>query len=147
MSFWKWEPLTPYEEKQVLDAIAAAELNTSGEIRVHIDKWCKSDPLFKAQNLFGHLKMDQTKLRNGVLIYIAKDEQKFAIVGDTGINSRVPIGFWESAKDIMKAHFAKGELVSGISNGIAEVGEQLKTFFPYQDDNDENELPNEISYG
>ncbi len=146
MSFWKWEPLNSFEEKQVLEAIAKAELNTSGEIRVHIDKWCKTDPLFKAKNLFGHLKMDQTKQRNGVLIYIAKEEHKFAIVGDTGINSRVPIDFWDSTKDKMQAKFTPGEFVLGICTGIEEVGRQLKEIFPYQSD-DENELPNEISYG
>lgn len=145
MSFWKWEPLTSYEEKQVLEAIAAAELNTSGEIRLHLDKWCKTDPLYKAQNLFGHLKMDQTKERNGVLIYIAKKEHKFAIVGDTGINSRVPVGFWDSANELMKGYFAKDDLVGGICAGTAEIGEKLKEFFPHQSD-DTNELPNEISY-
>ncbi len=146
MSIWKWEPLNPNQERQVQETIAAAELNTSGEIRVHIDKWCKTDPLFKAKNLFGHLKMNETKGRNGVLIYVAMKEKKFAIVGDVGINTRVPVGFWDTTKDKMKARFAEGELVAGICEGIAEVGHQLKAFFPYESD-DENELPNEISYG
>jgi|TARA_B110000902_G_scaffold67923_1_gene80591 uncharacterized membrane protein len=146
MSIWKWEPLNPNQERQVLEAIAAAELNTSGEIRVHIDKWCKTDPLFKAKNLFGHLKMNETKGRNGVLIYVAMKEKKFAIVGDVGINTRVPVGFWDTTKDKMKSRFAEGELVAGVCEGIEEVGDQLKAFFPYESD-DENELPNEISYG
>jgi len=146
MSIWKWEPLDSYQEKRVLEAIAAAEQNTSGEIRVHLDKWCKSDPVFKAKNIFGHLKMEETKARNGVLIYVAMKEHKFAIVGDTGINSRVPIDFWESTKELMKASFQKDELVTGICDGIEEVGKQLKAFFPYESD-DENELPDDISYG
>ena len=86
MSILKWEPLTPEQEQRVLEAIAAAELNTSGEIRVHIDKYCKTDPVFKAMNLFSHLKMEKTNYRNGVLLYVAKLENKFAIVGDEGIN-------------------------------------------------------------
>lgn len=146
MSFWKWEPFNSFEEKQVLEAIAAAELNTSGEIRVHIDKWCKTDPVFKAKNIFKHLKMEETKERNGVLIYVALKEHRFAIVGDIGINSRVPAGFWESTKDAMKDHFSDGNTVAAVCAGIAEAGEQLKVFFPYQSD-DQNELPNEISYG
>ncbi|MDB4161663.1 TPM domain-containing protein [Bacteroidia bacterium] len=146
MSIWKWEPLNPNQERQVQEAIAAAELNTSGEIRVHIDKWCKTDPLFKAKNLFGHLKMNETKGRNGVLIYVAMKEKKFAIVGDVGINTRVPVGFWDTTKDKMKSRFAEAELVAGVCEGIEEVGHQLKAFFPYESD-DENELPNEISYG
>ena len=111
-----------------------------------MDKWCKTDPLYKAKNLFAHLGMDKTKERNGVLIYVAVKEKKFAIVGDEGINKVVPEDFWESTKEIIKLHLSKGELVAGLEAGIAEVGIQLKQFFPYQSD-DENELPNEISYG
>ena len=141
-----WKPLTQEEEQQLLQCIEEAERSTSGEIRVHLDKWCKTDALFKANNLFLHLEMDKTELHNGVLIYVAVNEHKFAIVGDTGINEVVPKDFWESTKDKMKTHFAAGNLVEGICSGIKEAGEQLKHYFPYQKD-DENELPNEISYG
>lgn len=144
---FSWHPFTPEEELQILTAIAQAELQTSGEIRVHVDKWCKTNPLFKARNTFLHLKMDTTKLRNGVLIYVAKNERKFAIVGDIGISEKVPADFWESTKEIMRKAFAEGNLVQGISLGIEEAGKQLKIHFPYDGDTDENELPNEISYG
>lgn len=143
---FKWRPLSEYEEKQVVDAVAAAELNTSGEIRIHLDKWCKTDPLFKARNIFDHLKMTETKLRNGVLVYVAVKEKKFAIVGDEGIDSVVPDNFWESTKDIMSSKFQEGSVADGISLGVEEIGVQLKKFFPYQSD-DVNELPDEISYG
>lgn len=142
-----WHPFTEQEEQQILKAIAEAELETSGEIRVHVDKWCKTNPLYKAKNTFIHLKMDATKLRNGVLIYVAKEEHKFAIVGDVGISEKVPADFWESTKEIMRAEFVKGAIVQAITLGIAEAGKQLKTHFPYDGDTDENELPNTISYG
>jgi uncharacterized membrane protein len=141
-----WKPFTEEEEKKLLQCIVEAEQNTSGEIRIHLDKWCKSDVVFKANNLFLHLGMDKTELHNGVLIYVAVNEHKFAIVGDKGINAVVPENFWESTKEKMKAHFVAGNLVEGICSGIKEAGEQLKQYFPYQED-DENELPNEISYG
>ncbi len=141
-----WKPLSEYEEKQVVDAIVEAEKQTSGEIRIHLDKWCKSDPLFKAQNIFDHLELQNTKLRNGVLIYVAVKEHKFAIVGDQGIDAVVPGDFWESTKEKMRAQFASGNLAGGVVAGIQEAGIQLKNHFPYQED-DENELPNEISYG
>ena len=146
MSILKWEPLTPEQEQRVLEAIAAAELNTSGEIRVHIDKYCKTDPVFKAMNLFFHLKMEKTNFRNGVLLYIAKLENKFAIVGDEGINKVVPADFWESTKELMKASFSKGEITEGLEQGVNEIGVQLKEYFPYED-GDINELPDTISYG
>ncbi len=142
-----WEPLTPEEENNVLQAIAAAELETSGEIRVRIDKWCKTDPVFKANNLFSHLEMEKTEQSNGVLIYVAMKEHKFAIVGDVGISRVVPADFWESTREIMKSYFAKGKIVEGIEAGIAEVGVQLKKYFPHQGGDDVNELSNEISYG
>jgi uncharacterized membrane protein len=141
-----WKPLSEFEEKQVVDAIAEAEKQTSGEIRVHIDKWCKTDPIYKAQNLFNSLGLEETALRNGVLIYVAAQEHKFAIIGDVGINHVVPRNFWESTKDEMKEEFKKGNLAGGICAGIKEAGIELKAHFPYSDD-DENELPNEISYG
>ena len=146
MSIFKWEPLTTEQEQRVLEAIAAAELNTSGEIRVHIDKYCKTDPVFKAMNLFSHLKMEKTNYRNGVLLYIAKLENKFAIVGDEGINKVVTADFWESTKELMKASFSKGEITEGLEQGVNEIGVQLKEYFPYED-GDINELPDTISYG
>ena len=142
-----WEPFSEAEEKQILSAIKAAEQTTSGEIRVHIDKWCKTDPVFKAQNLFGHLKMDETKLRNGVLIYIALHEHKFAIVGDIEIDNKVGSHFWESTKDKMASNFKQGAIINGICEGIKEAGIQLQKYFPYDRNSDENELTDDISYG
>lgn len=146
MSFLKWEPLSSEEEQKVLFAISEAELKTSGEIRVHIDKWCKTDPVFKANNLFLHLKMDKTANKNAVLIYVAKKEKKFAIVGDVGIDAVVPNDFWDEAKEHMTNSFRSDDLVGGLCKGIQLVGEQLKEFFPYEN-GDINELPDEISYG
>lgn len=142
-----WTPFSEEEEKRILQAIKQAELTTSGEIRVHIDKWCKTDPVFKAQNIFGHLEMDQTKLRNGVLIYVALKEHKFAIVGDIEIDNKVGSHFWESTKEKMKTKFKSGDVINGICDGIQEAGIQLQKFFPYDRKTDINELPDEISYG
>jgi uncharacterized membrane protein len=146
MAWFKWEPFTPEEEHRVLHAISEAELNTSGEIRVHIDKWCKTDPVFKACNVFDELEMGKTDGRNAVLFYVAKKEKKFAVIGDVGIDQVVPDDFWNSTKNIMTRSFAKGDIVGGVCEGIHEVGAQLKKYFPYESD-DTNELPDEISYG
>ncbi|MGB0849662.1 MAG: TPM domain-containing protein [Bacteroidia bacterium] len=146
MSFFKWEPLSEEEERKVLQSIAEAELNTSGEIRIHIDKWCKTDPVFKANNVFSHLKMEKTEARNGVLLYVALKEKKFAIVGDKGIDAVVPRDFWESTASIMRKNFSAGTVVEGICKGVQEVGVQMKKYFPYES-GDINELPDEISYG
>ncbi len=138
--------LTNAEEKEVVEAIRLAEKNTSGEIRVHIEKETAIAPLERAMAVFHELKMTETKDRNGVIIYVAVKSKQFAIYGDKGINDVVDSDFWESTKDIMKNHFAKGENKLALVNGIEKAGEQLKVFFPYQDD-DTDELSNEISKG
>ena len=80
---------TPDQQKSIQKSIANAELNTSGEIRVHIDDKCKEAVLDKAADTFHMLKMDKTDLRNGVLFYLAVSDHKFAILGDKGINEKV----------------------------------------------------------
>ena len=138
--------LSKEEERQVVQAIQSAEHQTGGEIRVHIESVCKGNVLDRAAWLFKSLKMHETVLRNGVLIYLSTSDRKFAIIGDAGINAVVPAGFWDDVKDQMISNFSKGDLVQGFVLGIGKVGEKLKEFFPYQKD-DTNELPDEISYG
>jgi len=133
------------EELQILNAIRLAESNTSGEIRVHIENNCKTEVLDRAAQIFDLLKMQKTELRNGVLFYLAIRDRKFAILGDVGINAKVPEDFWDNIKELMLEHFKKGEFAIGLSQGIIQAGEQLKKHFKHQDD-DVNELSDEISY-
>ncbi len=134
------------EQKQIVAAIQAAEKETSGEIRLHLESHCKGDPLQRAIVLFQKLKMHETKLRNGTLIYLAVKDRKFAIFGDEGINKVVPENFWEDVKEVMREKFTQDNFLEGILEGIQRIGEKLKAFFPYQQD-DVNELTDEISMG
>ena len=134
------------EEQTLIQSILVAEKNTSGEIRIHIEKETGKAPMDRALEVFYELNMNQTELRNGVLIYIAIQGKKFAILGDEGINNKVPDDFWDSEKELIHAHFAKGEFTTGLELAILEVGKKLKEFFPYQSD-DTNELSDEISKG
>ena len=133
------------EDHRVVEAIRQAELNTSGEIKVHIENRCKGDVEERSLFVFNHLKLDQTKLRNGVLIYLAVKDHKFAILGDEGINKVVEKDFWNDVKDLMLSHFREGRFVEGLEQGIQRCGEKLKAYFPYQSD-DVNEIPDDISY-
>ena len=137
---------TDAEKKQITDAIKAAELNTSGEVRVHVEGHCKGEVLDCAAYWFGKLDMHKTAARNGVLFYLAVTDRKFAILGDSGINTKVPENFWEEIKEHMLSRFKDARFADGLSEGIIMAGEQLKTHFPYQDD-DVNELSDEISFG
>lgn len=136
---------TDAQKKQIQDAIADAEFNTSGEIRVHVDNSCKLDVLDRAANVFHELQMDATELRNGVLFYLAINDRKFAILGDKGINEKVPADFWDHIKEVILGYFKKEQFTEGLSKGIEMAGEKLKAYFPYQD-NDTNELSNEVSF-
>ncbi len=133
------------EELQIMDAIRAAESNTSGEIRIHIENKCNTEVLDRASQLFDLLKMQKTERRNGVLFYLAVKDKKFAIIGDVGINSKVPEKFWDDIKELVLEHFKEGDFAAGLSHGIIQTGAQLKKHFKYQDD-DVNELSDEISY-
>jgi uncharacterized membrane protein len=138
--------LTKSEEVEVVEAIRLAEKNTSGEIRVHIEKKTSVAPIERAIEVFHELKMDETHLRNGVLIYVAVKSKQFAICGDKGINEKVTDNFWNSTKEIMAAHFKNGKNKQALVDGIYNAGQQLKKYFPHQDD-DVDELTNEISTG
>lgn len=138
-----------FSEQQRIElhsAIIEAELNTSGEIRVHVEESVKGDVLDRAAYVFEKLGIHETKLRNGVLFYLAIDSKKYAILGDAGINTKVPENFWDSIKNRMAESFTNGDFAEGLGTGIILAGEQLKKHFPYMED-DVNELSDDISYG
>ncbi|WP_149277632.1 TPM domain-containing protein [Pareuzebyella sediminis] len=138
--------LTADEEQEIVQAIRAAEKNTSGEIRVHIEPHTRLETMERAKEVFHILKMDNTKEENGVLIYVAVNDQKFAICGDRGIDRVVPKDFWHSTRNAIQTQFEKGRFKQGLINGILEAGRELKVHFPWQHD-DKNELSDEISKG
>lgn len=138
--------LTSEEEHEIVQAIGKAEKNTSGEIRVHIEKETSIAAIDRAVEVFQLLNMENTQQRNGVIIYVAVKSKQFAIYGDKGINEKVQDDFWNSTKDVMASYFQNGNFKQGLIDGILKAGEQLKTHFPYQE-NDTNELSNEISKG
>ncbi len=145
--------LTPEEEAEIIEAIQTAERKTSGEIRVHIEAHSvsqkdgtKIDPYNRAAEVFALLKMNNTQQRNGTLLYIAVADRKLVIMGDEGINNVVEEDFWEGTINLIVSHFKRNEIKNGIVNGVLKVGKKLKEFFPYQSD-DENQLPDDISFG
>ncbi|MFD1164253.1 TPM domain-containing protein [Sphingobacterium daejeonense] len=135
------------EQEQVVHAISLAENRTSGEIRLVVERRVHNmDAIDQAKYYFEKLKMHETTQRNGVLIYLATDDHQFAIIGDTGINNKVPEDFWESTKELMLGYFKKGDFAEGLIEGIQKAGDQLATYFPRRAD-DVNELPNDIYFG
>jgi uncharacterized membrane protein len=143
--FFKKAIFSKQQEAIIIEAIKVAEKNTSGEIRVHVESNCDKNEFERALEVFSKLNMHQTKEHNGVLIYVAMDSRKLAIVADKGINEKVPVNFWHEIRDGMIQQFQKQNHAEGIAEGIIKCGQQLKKFFPYRS-NDTNELPDSISY-
>lgn len=137
---------TAEEQEEIVSYIRAAELRTSGEVKVHIEPYCKTDPMFRAQQLFEEIGLTHTRDRNGVLIYVAYQDHKFAILGDKGIHDKVGQEFWDSTRDAMREHFSQGKFAKGLCAGIEKAGTELKKLFPYRED-DQNELEDSISFG
>lgn len=137
--------LTEAEEKRIVDAIKAAELNTSGEIRLHIEKRCKGDALERAHEVFHNLGMDKTEQHNGVIIYLGLKDHKVAIWGDKGIHEEVGQQYWDDILAQLIYRFKHHKYAQGLIEAIDSVGHQLSELYPYQSD-DVNELSDEISY-
>jgi uncharacterized membrane protein len=133
------------QQAQILAAVKEAENETSGEIRVHIETSFEGDVLDRAAWVFKKLDMHKTEERNGVLFYLAVNDRKYAIIGDAGINAKVPAGFWNCISELLMKKFKEGKFTEGLSEGIILAGRQLKAHFPFNKD-DVNELSDDISF-
>lgn len=136
--------LSRVDHQRVADAIARAETNTSGQIRVHVTHRKPDDLEARAQRRFELLGMTRTKFRNGVLIYIAPKARRFRILGDIGVHEKCGDAFWTETSAAMEAHFRKGEFTQGIVAGIERTGAALQTHFP-KEAGAANELPDEVT--
>jgi uncharacterized membrane protein len=136
------------EKKQIVEAIQAAEKETSGEIRLFVESHCRYvDPLDRAAEVFVSLKMEQTAARNAVLVYVAVKDRQLALFGDKGIHEKVGDAFWNEKAKLILSHFNKEHYAEGLSHIMQEIGEALQRFFPFDKDTDKNELPDDIVFG
>lgn len=139
--------LTEKQEQTLVDAITAAELLTSGELRIHLERSTgRKGAQVRAKSLFGALKMHKTAEKNGVLFYLAVEDKKLAIWAGEGINAKVPSDFWKEIVDLIISEFKQGHFSEGLIAGVEKAGNALGEFFPRQED-DVDELSNEISKG
>lgn len=146
--FKKKEFFSKEENDKVIAAIRNAEKCTSGEVRVFVESRCKFiDPLDRAMEIFADLKMQNTKDRNAVLVYVAIKDRQLAVYGDSGIHARTGEQYWKDEVAKMISQFNKENYADGISNCVTDIGEALQTYFPYDKETDKNELPDEIIFG
>jgi Predicted membrane protein len=136
------------DRERIVEAIRQSEQQTSGEIRVYIESHCRFvNPLDRAAEIFWGLKMDLTKDRNGVLVYVAMKDHQFSILADQGIHEKVGQEFWNNEVAVMTRHFKEHHPADAIVAVVTDVGQALKTHFPYNNATDKNELPDDIVFG
>jgi uncharacterized membrane protein len=146
---FKRKPLfSEQEQQQIVEAVRHAEQRTSGEVRIFIESRCRFvDALDRAAEIFFNLKMDQTKDRNAVLLYIAIKDRQLAVFGDEGIHRKVGTAYWNNEVNLLLRNFNKEDYADGISECVKDIGEALHQHFPYDKDTDKNELPDNIVFG
>jgi uncharacterized membrane protein len=152
MRIFPWQKkkdfFTQEEQQQLVDAIQKAEHQTSGEVRIFVESKCRYvDALDRTKEIFFKLKMNETAERNGTLIYVAVKDKQAAVLGDEGIHQKVGQKYWEDVVNKMLMQFRNQKLADGICQGIHDLGEALKFYFPYNSSTDKNELPDEIVFG
>jgi uncharacterized membrane protein len=139
------EFLSKLEHDRIVHAIREGESETSGEIRVYVQRGkLKADPLIIAQKKFQQLKMDRTRERNAVLIFVVPRAHQFAVVGDKAIHEKCGDEFWQRIVEGMRAHFQNEKFSRALIEAINEIGKLLAAHFPKTSTN-ANELPDEIA--
>ena len=147
--FKKRKPFFSAEENEIIvQSIRDAEKQTSGEVRVFAESKCRFiDALDRAQEIFVQLKMDNTEQRNGVLFYVALKDKQLAVFADRGIHQAVGDQYWKEVVSQILVHFNKENYATGIKECVLKIGDALKTHFPFDNETDKNELPDEIIFG
>ena len=152
MKLFPWQKQKSFfsaEERQlIVDAVRTAERRTSGEVRIFVESRCPyMDAIDRAAETFLKLQMQKTEERNAVLIYVAIMDRQLAVYGDEGIHNRVGQEYWDRAVKEMISSFNRENYAEGIRDCVAEIGEALHEHFPFNNDTDKNELPDNIVFG
>ena len=144
---WVATVFSEEDMEAIAQAVRRAEANTTAEIRVHLERNvpARREPLGRAQEIFRRLRMHRTRDRNGVLIYLALEDRKLAIVGDAGIHARVGPMYWEAVRDLMVGHLRAAEPRDAVVRAVDDLGRALVQHFPQRPGQDPDELANEVS--
>src|SRR6478609_3789956 len=148
-SFFKKKNFFTAEEQQlIIEAVQNAERMTSGEVRVFVESKCSyMDAIDRAAELFFKLQMQETKDRNAVLVYVAMKDRQLAVFGDEGIHKKVGDEYWNTEMKKMISNFNRENYAAGIAEVVKDIGTALTKNFPFNNDTDKNELPDDIVFG
>ena len=152
MKLFPWQKqksfFTAEERQLIVDAVRTAERRTSGEVRIFVESRCPyMDAIDRATQVFFKLQMEKTDERNAVLIYVAITDRQLAVYGDEGIHKRVGQEYWDREVKQMISSFNRENYAEGIRDCVADIGDALHEHFPFNNDTDKNELPDDIVFG
>ena len=152
MNIFPWKKkknfFTTEEQQLIIDAIHNAERMTSGEVRVFVESKCSyMDAIDRAAELFFQLEMQKTDDRNAVLVYVAMKDRQLAVFGDEGIHNKVGNEYWSTEVKKMISNFNRENYAAGIAEVVKDIGTALTKNFPFNNDSDKNELPDDIVFG
>ena len=152
MNIFPWKKkknfFTAEEQQLIIDAIHNAERMTSGEVRVFVESKCSyMDAIDRAAELFFQLEMQKTDDRNAVLVYVAMKDRQLAVFGDEGIHNKVGNEYWSTEVKKMISNFNRENYAAGIAEVVKDIGTALTKNFPFNNDTDKNELPDDIVFG
>ena len=152
MNIFPWKKKKDFfsaeEQQLIIEAIRNAERRTSGEVRVFVESKCSyMDAIDRAAELFIRLEMPKTNDRNAVLVYVAMKDRQLAIFGDEGIHKKVGNEYWNNEVRKMLTNFNRENYAAGISEIVKDIGEALTQHFPFNNETDKNELPDDLVFG
>lgn len=99
----------------------------------------------RAVRAFFEKELYRTRDATGILIFVSLLEHKVWILGDRGIDEKIPPGFWNNLAVELAAGIREGHPCETLCSTIARCGEELKKHFPRKPD-DKNELTNELIF-
>lgn len=130
--------------------VKSAELAHRGEIRICVEAglplsylWRDATARERAVAMFGKLRVWDTELNSGVLIYLLLAEHAIEIVADRGLNRHVSQAYWDKLTKDMSAAFKSEGFEQGLMSAIDAVDKLLRQHFPVAESHDNpDELPN-----
>jgi uncharacterized membrane protein len=145
--WWLRRTLSRAALDRIERAVTDSEARHGAEIRVVLETGLGLLPLLKGQTarqraeaLFASLRVWDTELNNGVLIYLLLADREFEIVADRGVARAIGQDQWEGLCRAMETHFRAGHHEAALLYGIGELGKRLEALYPHRAD-DADELP------
>ncbi|WP_189457905.1 TPM domain-containing protein [Cognatilysobacter bugurensis] len=135
---------------RITGAIEAGEATHTGEVCFAVEAalplneaWRGVSSRDRAHEVFAQLRVWDTEVNNGVLLYLLLADHAIEIVADRGFEGRVDAAAWQAVCDEVQARLRDGEFEAAIVLGVERLSSIVAIAFPRGPGVvDRNELPN-----